>query len=764
MRIAPLFAACCCAMSAQTLPLPGKLDLAPPAPAIRKPVQPGHFLESVGHRGAMLGTEDGVFEAWLNPIKLARDFRLSVFFDGALEPLDLAGLAETVAVSPGRVTITHSHAAFTIRQTWIAAVDSPVLLVLLDIDTNRPLRLRASFIPEMKPMWPASFGGQSSSWDDDLHGFVLGEGLRRYSLVIGSPLFATHSEQIGHQLPSRRILAEMELTPEICRDHTIPIVFAASPKGYREALAGAARIVRESDDYYRAFDARTLRVHVPDAVLQDAAGWARYALDKGWACNEGAGCGLVAGYAASGESQRPGFAWYFGGDALMNSWSVLDYGDFERVRGILEFLREHQRADGKIEHELTQSAALLDWSKYPYGYYHADTTALYIYSVARYVVRSGDTEFLRASWDSVDRAYRYCAGALDDDGLLSNRKAGAGAVETGALSGKVANDVYLQGAWLAALDAYLRLAEIAGRNPGDAARLRDRARQTLNGWFVEPGALAFARLTDGAMYPAQSAWQGLALALGGLDPAKSARAAARMSRTELSTPWGARLFATDSPNYDPLSYNDGSVWPFVTGFAVLGEYRNHQADGGLRHLYGTAAMTGLTGAGFIPEYLSGERAQALPHAVPHQLFSSSAVIHPLVSGMLGLDGDALRHTLAVAPHLPQGWTVEFERYRVGRSVVSGTIARVRGETRVALEIAGDPLSVTISPAFASGATGASATQGGARIPVEVESTPGDTHVTVRTAPVSRIDAVIRVTEAAEAAPVLVRPEPGDPAR
>ncbi|MBS1855234.1 MAG: hypothetical protein JST11_07700 [Acidobacteria bacterium] len=764
MRIVPLFAAACCAMSAQSLPLPGKIDLAPPAPAIRKAVQSRHFLESVGRRGAMLGTEDGTFEAWLNPIKLARDFRLSVFFDGSLDAVDLSDLAETVAVSPGRVTITHSHAAFTIRQTWVAAVDSPVLLVLLDIDTNRPLRLRASFIPEMKPMWPASFGGQSSAWDDAEHGFVLGEGLRRYAEVIGSPLFTTHSEQIGHQLPSRRILAEMELTPEICRAHTIPIVFAASRKDYRAALADPERLVRESDEYYRAFDARTLRVHTPDAVLNDAAEWARYALEKGWACNEGVGCGLVAGYAASGESQRPGFAWYFGGDALMNSWSVLDYGDFDRVRGILEFLRGHQRADGKIEHELTQSAALLDWSKYPYGYYHGDTTALYLYSAARYVVRSGDVDFLRASWDSIAKAYEYCAGALDDDGLLSNRKAGAGAVETGALSGKVANDVYLQGAWLAALDGYLRLAEIAGRNPGDAARQRDRARQTLNGWFVEPATLAFARLTDGTMYPAQSAWQGLALAFGGLDPAKSARAAARMSRLELSTPWGARLFATDSPNYDPLSYNDGSVWPFVTGFAALGEFRNHQATGGLRHLYGTAAMTGLTGAGFIPEYMSGERAQALPHAVPHQLFSSSAVVNPLVSGLLGLDGDALRHTLSLAPHLPQGWTVEFARYRVGRSVVSGTIARVRGEARISLTIEGEPLSVTISPAFASGATSATAGVGGAQVPMTVESTPGDAHVTVRAAAAQRIDAVIRVTEPAESPQVLVRPAPGDPAR
>ncbi|HEY3741460.1 MAG TPA: hypothetical protein VGL53_16525, partial [Bryobacteraceae bacterium] len=632
MRIlAPALLASCFTLFGQPA-LPGRLELTPPEPVLRKPVQPTHFLESVGRRGAILGKEDGTFEAWLNPIKLARDFRISVFFDGSLEPVDLADLAESVAVSPGRVTITHSHAAFTIRQTWVAAIDEPVLMLLLDIDTNRPLRLRASFTPEMKPMWPASFGGQSSSWDDNEHAFILTEGLGRFSLAIGSPLFSKHSEQVGHQLPGRRILAEMELTPEICRAQTIPIVLAGSREMYRKVLADPQRVIRESDKYYRAFDARTLQVHTSNPVLNEAVQWAKYAVEKGWACNEGVGCGLVAGYGPSGESERPGFAWYFGGDAFMNSWSVVDYGDFERARGILTFLRDHQRADGKLEHELTQSAALIDWSRYPYGYYHADTTALYFVSAARYVIRSGDLEFLRESWPSIEKAYRYCTSALDDDGLLSNRKAGAGAVETGALSGKVANDIYLQGVWLTALDAYMRLAEVAGQSPADASALREKARTTLNTWFTRPDAkmLTFARLKDGTMYDAQSSWQGIALAYGGLDAEKSAKAAAYLARPELTTAWGARLFATDSPNYDPLSYNDGSVWPFVTGFAVLGEFRNHQAAGGLRHLYGTASMTGLAAAGFIPEYMSGERAQALPAAVPHQLFSSSAVINPLV--------------------------------------------------------------------------------------------------------------------------------------
>ena len=763
MRIALALIASAIVSCGQTLP--GLLDLTPSEPVIRKPVQPRHFLESVGRRGAMLGTEDGTFEAWLNPIKLARDFRISVFFDGSLQPVELADLAETVAVSPGRVTITHSHAAFTIRQTWVASITEPVLLVLLQIDTNRPLRLRASFIPEMKPMWPASFGGQSSSWDNKEKAFILGEGLGRYSLVIGSPLFSTHSEQVGHQLPGRRILAEMDLTPEICRDHVVPIVLAGSREMYRSALSGVARIVKESDAYYRAFDDRTLQLRTSNPTLNEAAQWAKYALEKGWACNEGVGCGLIAGYGASGESERPGFAWYFGGDGFMNSWSVVDYGDFERARGILEFLRDHQRADGKLEHELTQSAALVDWSKYPYGYYHADTTALYIFSAARYVARSGDLDFLRASWESIEKAYRYCVSVLDDDGLLSNRKAGAGAVETGALSGRVANDIYLQGVWLAATDAFARLADLAGKPPLDAVARRDRARQTLNGWFVDSKAtLAFARLTDGTLYPAQSAWQGIALAYGGLDPSKSAKAAANLSRPELTTNWGARLFATDSPNYDPLSYNDGSVWPFVTGFAVLGEFRNHQADGGYRHLFGTAAMTGLTGAGFIPEYMSGERAQALSAAVPHQLFSSSAVLSPLISGMLGFDGDAGHRTLTIAPHIPQTFSVEFDRYRVGRSVVSGKITRVRGEVRVSLAIAGDPLQVTISPAFAASAKLISAEVNGSPSATQLESTPSDLHVNLRTAAVSRVDAILKVNEPEQAPPVLIKPAPGDPPR
>ena len=67
-----------------------------------------------------------------------------------------------------------------------------------------------------------------------------------------------------------------------------------------------------------------------------------------WMMNDGLIPRLVAGYGLSGAaSDRPGFGWFFGGDAFMNSWAILDYGDFERVRDLrhdLERPRRGQRA------------------------------------------------------------------------------------------------------------------------------------------------------------------------------------------------------------------------------------------------------------------------------------------------------------------------------------------------------------------------------------------------------------------------------------
>src|SRR3981189_2710660 len=86
-------------------------------PVLRVPAEPHKFIDSVGHRAVLMGHEDGPFEAWIMPVKVLRDFRISVYFDGSLEPVPLADLAERVSVSPGHVPIKHAHAPVTIRST-----------------------------------------------------------------------------------------------------------------------------------------------------------------------------------------------------------------------------------------------------------------------------------------------------------------------------------------------------------------------------------------------------------------------------------------------------------------------------------------------------------------------------------------------------------------------------------------------------------------------------------------------------------------------
>jgi len=169
-------------------------------PVWRGPAEPHKFIDSVGRHAVLMGHEDGTFEAWIMPVKVLRDFRMSVYFDGSLEPVPLADLAESISVRPGQVTITHAHAAFSIRQTWVASLEKPAATVLLQIDTARPLRLRAAFTLEMKPMWPASFGGQSSDWDEREHALVISQGRRRFAAVIGGPQFDGALSVLGGRL------------------------------------------------------------------------------------------------------------------------------------------------------------------------------------------------------------------------------------------------------------------------------------------------------------------------------------------------------------------------------------------------------------------------------------------------------------------------------------------------------------------------------------------------------------------------------------
>jgi glycogen debranching enzyme len=642
------------------------------------PARPQAYLEASGRRAAFLGREDGSFEAWVYPLKVLHGLALAFEIPDYAAPIPGASLATSVTVRPEASTVRYAHSSFTADATWFVPLDEAGGLVLLDVDTSAPVTLVVRFHTDLRLMWPAGLGGQYSYWDPALRAYVITESTRRHAAIVGAPLAVDPNDQPAHNLPDAPSEIRIPLSIETARSGLVPIAIAASDEGlekaratYERLLSETERLYRESAEHYRYLREERTRIDSPDDELDLALEWGKVALDKGFVCNPDLGCGLVAGLGPSGQSERPGFDWYFGGDAFINSWAITAYGDFESARESLSFLSERQRADGKMMHELSQSAAYIRWFEdYPYGYYHADTTPLYIIAVSDYVAASGDVDFGRKLWPSIRKAYDYCASTDEDgDGLMDNSRAGLGAVETGALrSDEVRTDVYLAAAWTEATEMAAELARLVD----DAELLRrakvdhEKARSALNARFVtderDRSGIAFAILKEGRAQPETTVWPALGLWRGGFDGDRPGAQAAldALASSRLGADWGVRMLSRESALYDHRSYNNGAVWPFLSGFASLALYANDRPGAAFAYLEGTKELTFLGARGYLPELVSGDRLKPVDAAVPHQLFSMSGLVSPLLRGLVGLSAGTL------APRIPAGWDrlrVENLRYR-----------------------------------------------------------------------------------------------------
>ena len=174
------------------------------------------------------------------------------------------------------------------------------------------------------------------------------------------------------------------------------------------------------------------------------------------------GEGLVAGFNKSGDNDRPGFAWFFGRDAEWTSLALDAEGDFSTARQALDFLSKYQRADGKVTHEISQSASFLDWFKTPYAYASADATPLFIIAVNDYVTHSGDIGFAKEKWDNLSRAYEFLRSTYDAQGLAQNAGVGTGWIEGGPLY-PVRTEIYQASLGVEAARALSHLAHLLGK-------------------------------------------------------------------------------------------------------------------------------------------------------------------------------------------------------------------------------------------------------------------------------------------------------------
>ena len=711
-----------------------------PALEISRPARPWEFLCAVGKRAAIFGNESGRAEAWVYPLKLFRNF--SVTFRTPEGNFPAESMVRAIIARPESTALLFSGNTFRVKETFFVPVDEPGALIRFEVETEAPLEIIVAWRPDFQLEWPAGLGATYGSWDAALHAFSLGEESKKFVGLVGSPSGVVESEVFDTNYASSTV-DTLKLGVTAKGKDTKLVVIAGSVTGvadaektYRTLLEHGAELQSESAKYYADYLKRTVNVTLPDAQLQAAYDWSRVSVLQGLVTNPYLGTGLVAGYRTSGESQRPGFAWFFGRDSLWTSFALNSAGDFATTREALTFLVQFQRADGKIPHEIAQTASLVDWFKnYPYGFASADATPLFLIAMDDYVRSSGDVNFAKDHWDNLWRAYQFLQSTYDA-GFPKNLGVGHGWVEGGPLL-PIKSELYQSGLAVEALRSLSELANWTGKGLDGKAlaeeSTKEKAKLNEAYWSVEKKSYAFALDQNGKRVDEQSVLATVPMWFGVLDAENSKAMIEQLAARGHATDWGMRIISPRYANYSAGGYHYGSVWPLFTGWAAVAEYRYHQPNAALQNLRANALLALDGSPGHTTEVLSGDYYQPLVTSSPHQIWSAAMVVSPLLRGMLGLQVDAAKQTITLAPSLPADWrSFGVENVQAGNTKADFHFTRSAEE--IVLEVrrtgSGD-CEILFQPELSLRAEVQSVELNGRPLPFKLEANSSDQHLVTR---------------------------------
>ena len=708
---------------------------------LTRTIRSWEFLPVVGTRAGLFGNETARFEAWVYPLKIFREFHL-IFHIGD-RALPAEGLARSLTVHPESASVLYVGDSFRVRETLCVPVNEPGAVILLEVETAEPLEVEAAFTPDFQLEWPAGLGGTYVTWDAKEHAFFFGEEARKFAAYVGSP--GGDSAHVAYETNySSSQENSMRLGVSSRGKDTKVLVIAGSVTGsgdavktYEHLLATYPESIRQSAEYYRAYLDKTVSLELPDAGLQQAYDWARISTIQGVVTNPYLGTGLVAGYRTSGVSQRPGFAWFFGRDSEWTSFALNAEGDYATSRAALDFLSRFQREDGKVPHEISQSASLVPWFKdFPYPWASADATPLFIVAMNDYAMQSGDISFVREKWDNLWRAYQFLRSTYDANGFAQNFGIGHGWVEGGPLL-PVKNEYYQAGLGVEALRALSNLARLAGKEDVSkqlgAEFQKSSAALDHTFWSPEAGNYAFAlnqgnqRIDELSVLTTVPMWFGLS------DAGNANATITKLAAEGHQTDWGMRIISKQSQVYDGSGYHYGAVWPLFTGWASVAEYRYHRAFPAYANLRANALLAVDGALGHFTEVLSGDYYQSFATSSPHQIWSAAMVISPILRGMFGFETNAEKKEVTLAPHVPADWTsfainnvhagsaeLNFNYHKTSDTIVLETSRKGEGDCWV-----------KFSPAVSLRAEVVSVELNGRSVPFKVEPNQNDQHVSMR---------------------------------
>lgn len=627
---------------------------------ISRPARPWEFLDVTGRKAALFGHEDGTLEAWIYPLKIVRDLRLRFAIEQRVIPAE--AIARRIISRPGSYTIVYTADDFQVRETLVAPVDEPGVLILLETHSWQPLRIDLEFTRDFQLMWPASTGSGYGEWNAQAKSFFFGADGKPFAAVLGSPdaELAARDYATNYSGVAADVLSLGSVNGSARRIIGIAGSIrsrADALAAYRRLITDPRRVIDETERYYREYLARTVSLELPDKELQRAWDWSRVSMAKGIVDNPLLGEGLVAGYGPSKGAYRPGFAWFFGRDSFWTSLALTSSGDLDAARTAIRFIAKYQRDDGKMPHEISQAASLVPWFQdFPYGYASADATPLFIIAVRDLVDAGGGLDFAREMRPRLDKAMAFMRSTLGPAGFPKNAGVGHGWVEGGPLL-PVEVELYQAGCYLEAVRSQAELKRLMGEDASSLESEFQAKRKSLNDvfWIPPSRVFAFALGTDGKPVNEPGVLATVPMWFGLLDQDKAGAMIETLAEEKHASDWGMRIIGANSSLYNPAGYHFGSVWPLFTGWAAVGEYRSHHAAAALANLRANAWLA-LDGAGGnTTEVLSGETYSPLSTSSPHQIWSAAMVVSPIARGLLGLHVDAARRRVFLEPHLPADW-------------------------------------------------------------------------------------------------------------
>ena len=657
------------------------LEIAPLRLPGKEPADP---FTLAGRRALATGTEGtGAGEIWVHPLRVAMDLgvansscaSVTVTPLGLLRRLRIAG-----AALEERTHVAAELPAVVLEYERPPDAGTDPGLVTVHVEWSTDLRL----------MWPYPADATGPlRWRVDGPAFVVrsgtGESVCFHATVSPEttsppPAFAVTDASGGPGAGRAGLRCSLSagLRPG---DRLRLVIAAAVAEG--DVVASTLAAMRDPAALVRARAAslarlrrERLQVEAPDARVGQAVEWAKARLDGYLVETPDLGRSLVAGYwkgRPGWNDGRPGYAWYFGRDAVWTALASLACGDFGAARDVIAFLGRHQDLTGKILHECTTSGTV--------HYDAADATPLYLLLVARFLAWSGDLGFVRAQWPHVRRAVDFCLSTdTDGDGLIENTGAGHGWIEFGRLGGGRVT-AYNAAIWTAALRELAVTAESIGeaRLPAELESRAKTARLAFERVFFDPLDRRYAlKASDGPdgwvrdFTPTAS--HAVPLLLGVADAGRAASWLDLVASDSFTTDWGVRLIPDSEPDFDPARYHGGAVWPLFTGWVSWAEYAAGRGAAAFRHWRSNLDLPFERAKGAWDEVLHGTRRIAAG-VCPDQAWSTAMAIAPLVYGLLGAEPDAPRGRLRLRPWIPDPW----DRFHVRNLRMGESSIRLRFE-------------------------------------------------------------------------------------